>query len=77
MSWTASKRFVCGCGGSFTLSNKSKHFKTELHTNVSEFIEKNRNLDEATLRAKCEMLKTGRFKHKILNFTKQGLLLSD
>lgn len=27
------EKIICDCGGSYTLSNKSKHFKTKKHMN--------------------------------------------
>ena len=67
MTFTETGRVVCPCGGSFTKSNKSKHFKTKWHTQLTKFIEENPDLPPEQLRTKCEALKSPRYKHKVIN----------
>ena len=76
MTWIPTERINCACGGSFTMSNKSKHFKTQWHATLFKFLQENYNLDTATLRAKCEELKTPRFKHKQINLHYTWLCLA-
>ena len=69
MPFDPSERVVCPCGGSFTKSNKSKHFKTKWHTQLIKFIEENPDLTVEQLRTKCEGLKSPRYRHKVINVT--------
>jgi len=58
MTWIPTARISCFCGGSFTMSNKSKHYKTKWHSTLSNFILSNKNLNSTELQQKCEELKT-------------------
>ena len=67
MAWNPTERIVCPCGGSYTKSNKSKHFNTKWHKKLFEFIQANSHLNTEALRTKCEALKTPQYKHKVIN----------
>ena len=67
MTWIPTERINCFCGGSFTMSNKSKHYKTKWHSTLSNFILNNQQLNSNELQQKCEELKTPRYHHKVIN----------
>ncbi len=69
MTWERYERVVCFCGGSFTMVNKSKHYKTKWHSMLSNCILNNQHLNSDELYQKCEKLKTPRYKHKVVNVT--------
>jgi hypothetical protein len=48
------------------MSNKCKHYKTKWHSMLSNVIQDNEGLDTDALRAKCEELKSPRYKHKVI-----------
>ena len=52
MTWIPTERILCFCGGSYTMSNKCKHYKTKWHTMLSNFIQDNQGLDPDALRDK-------------------------
>ena len=66
MTWIPTERILCFCGGSYTMSNKCKHYKTKWHTMLSNVIQDNQGLDPGALRDKCEELKTPKYKHKVI-----------
>ena len=67
MTWIPTERILCFCGGSYTMSNKCKHYKTKWHSILSSFMENNSHLNSDELREKCEELKTPRYKHKVID----------
>ena len=67
MTWIPTERINCFCGGSFTMSNKSKQYKTKWHSTLSNFILNNQHLNFDELQQKCEELKTPRYQHKVIN----------
>jgi len=58
MTWIPTARINCFCGGSFTMSNKSKHYQTKWYSTLSNFSLNNQHLNSVELQRKCEKLKT-------------------